>query len=267
VPVDEIEDRLSKKAYRVLTVTHVDTSTGTLAPVEEIGAMVRRFQETLYIVDGVCATGAEPEHVDGMGIDILLTGSQKAFGVSPGLAILWAGAGALNRRKVLGTIPDAYMDFEKWIPIMNDPFQYWGTPPVNLIWALKESVRLIKDEGLENRYRRHKRDALGIQAALEALGFRILAEPACRASTLSNILYPDGIDDQKFRSILEEEGVVAAAGIGAYMGKAFRLGHMGHIDRHVVVSTICARERALFRMGYPVEFGTGIRVYMENSLI
>jgi len=266
VSVDEIEERLSKKSYRALTVTHVDTSTGTRAPVEEIGRMVRRFEETLYIVDGVCATGAEPEHVDGMGIDVLLTGSQKAFGVSPGLAILWAGAGALSRRKMLGTIPDAYMDFEKWMPIMNDPFQYWGTPPVNLIWALKESVRLIKEEGLENRYRRHRRDALGIQAALESLGFRILAEPECRAATLSNILYPEGMDDRQFRIILEEEGIVVAAGLGAYAGKAFRLGHMGHIDRHVVVSTICAIERTLFRIGHPVEFGKGIRIYMEKSL-
>ena len=74
-----------------------------------------------------------PESLDGMGIDVLLTGSQKAFGVAPGLAIVWAGPKALERRKAIGSIPDSYMDFEKWIPIMNDPFKYWGTPPVNLI--------------------------------------------------------------------------------------------------------------------------------------
>ena len=266
VAVADIEKKLSEKAYQAITVTHVDTSTGTCAPVAEIGAVVKKFKDTLYIVDGVCATGAEPEYVDDTGIDVLFTGSQKAFGVSPGLAIMWAGPAALERRKALGTIPDSYIDFEKWIPIMHDPFKYWGTPPVNLIWALKESVNLVKEEGLENRYKRHKNDAQAIQAALEALGFRILAEPACRAATLSVVIYPEGIDDAKFRDILSEEGIDVAAGLADYAGKTFRLGHMGNIDKHVVVSAIAAIERTLYRVGYKVEFGKGIRAYMETLI-
>ena len=264
VPVDEIERQLGEKNYQAITVTHADTSTGTCAPVEEIGKVVSKFPDTLYIVDGVCATAAEPESLDGMGIDVLLTGSQKAFGVAPGLAIVWAGPKALERRKSLGTIPDSYIDFEKWIPIMNDPNNYWGTPPINLMWALKESVRLIKEEGLENRCKRHKDDAVGIQAALEAMGFKILAEPECRAATLSNVIYPDGVNDEEFRKILAEEGVVVAAGLAEYAGKAFRLGHMGNIDKHIIVSTIAAIERALYRAGQKVEFGKGIRIYMES---
>jgi len=266
VSVDEIENKLNEKQYQAVTVTHVDTSTGTCAPVKEIGEKVKKFDNTLLIVDGVCATAAEVEYVDEMGIDVLLTGSQKAFGVTPGLAILWAGPKALERRKALGTIPDSYIDFEKWIPIMQDPSKYWGTPPVNLIWALKESVNLIKEEGLENRYIRHRNDAKGIQAALEAMGFKILAEPGCRAVTLSVPIYPDGINDEEFRSILAEEGVVSAAGLAAYAGKSFRLGHMGNIDKHVVVSTLAAIERALHRVGQKVEFGKAIRVYMETLL-
>lgn len=262
VPLANIENQLSQKSYQAVTVTHVDTSTGTCADVAGIGKIVDRFDGTLFIVDGVCATGAIPESVDGMGIDVLLTGSQKAFGVAPGLAILWAGPKALERRTSLGTIPDSYMDFEKWIPIMNDPNKYWGTPPVNLIWAMKESVRLIKEEGLENRYKRHQIDALGIQAALEATGFSILADSGCRAATLSNVIYPEGIDDETFRNILAEEGIVVAAALGAYAGKAFRLGHMGHIDQSIIVSAIIAIERTLYRVGYPVEFGKGIAAYM-----
>jgi aspartate aminotransferase-like enzyme len=131
---------------------------------------------------------------------------------------------------------------------------------------LKESVNLINQEGLENRYTRHRRDADGIQAALEALGFTILAAPGCRASTLSVPVYPEGIDDNEFRSVLTEEGVVTAAGLAAYAGKSFRLGHMGNIDKHVVVSTLAAIERALHRVGRKVEFGTAIRVYMEAIL-
>lgn len=266
VSVEEIEEKLGEKEYQAITVTHVDTSTGTCAPVKAIGEVVKKFDNTLFILDGVCATGAEPEYVDEMGINVLLTGSQKAFGVSPGLAILWAGPKALERRRSFDWIPDSYIDFEKWIPIMHDPFKYWGTPPVNLIWALKESVRLIHEEGIENRYVRHRKDANGIQAALEALGFKILAEPDARASTLSVVIYPDGVDDEAFRSVLSEEGIDVAAGLAEYAGKSFRLGHMGNIDKHVVVSTLTAIERALYRVGYEVEFGKSIRVYMGTLL-
>jgi aspartate aminotransferase-like enzyme len=266
ISVEEIEAKLAEKEYQVLTVTHVDTSTGTCAPVVAIGSVARKFENTLFILDGVCATAAEPEYVDEMGIDVLLTGSQKAFGVSPGLAVLWAGPKALERRKALETIPDAYMDFEKWIPIMQDPNKYWGTPPVNLIWALKASVDLIKEEGIENRYHRHRRDAKGIQRALETLGFKILAEPRSRAATLSVVIYPEGIEDERFRQTLAEEGVVVAAGLGDYAGRSFRLGHMGHIDKHVIVSTLSAIERALHRLGYGVAFGSGVGVYTEISV-
>ncbi len=90
----------------------MDTSTGVVAPVKEIGEVLKNFQDTLYIVDGVCATAGEPEYIDNMGIDLLITGSQKAFGVAPGLAILWASEKALERRKSLGVISDYYIDFE-----------------------------------------------------------------------------------------------------------------------------------------------------------
>lgn len=86
-----------------------------------------------------------------MHIDVLLTASQKAFGVAPGLALVFAGEKSLARRKSLGeTIPEYYVDYEKWKPIMEDPSKYFATPAVNLVWAMKEAVRIIKEEGLEN---------------------------------------------------------------------------------------------------------------------
>lgn len=266
VSVEEIEEQLNKKDYAAITVTHVDTSTGVSAPIEKIGEIVRKHQDTLYIVDGVCSTAGQREYIDEMGIDILLTGSQKAFGVAPGLAILWAGERALERRKSLGTISEYYIDFERWIPIMNDPSKYFATPAVNMIWALKESIDIIKEEGLENRYKRHIRNGRAMQAALEGLGFRLLADRDVRAVTLSNALYMDGIDDVEFRNILAEEGVVAAGGLGDYAGKMFRLGHMGNIDIHDMVSTIAAIERALYRIGVEVELGRGVGILMEELL-
>lgn len=264
VPVEEIEKKLNEKKYQGITVTHVDTSTGVCAPVAEIGEMLKKFPDTIYIVDGVCATAAEPEYLDEMNIDILLTGTQKAFGVAPGLAIVWAGPKALDRRKELGIIPEYYIDFDKWLPIMQDPSKYFATPAVNMIWALKESVRIIKEEGIENRYERHRKNAKAMQAALEAMGFTILADKEYRAVTLSNPIYPEGIDDAKFRKILSEEGAVVAGGLGAYSGKMFRIGHMGNIDVHDMVGAITAIERTLSRMGKNSKLGTGITTLLQE---
>lgn len=264
VPVEEIRFKLEKKNYAAITVTHVDTATGVCAPIEEIGAVIKNFPNTVYIVDGVCATSGVAESLDKMGIDILFTGSQKAFGVSPGLMMLWANPKAVERRKSLGDIPEYYVDFEKWIPIMHDPSKYFATPAVNLVWALKESVRIIKEEGLENRYQRHKKYASYMQEALEALGFRILANKNYRACTLSNVIYPDGVDDVQFRKVLAEEGVQVAGGLAAYAGKMFRLGHMGNIDQHDLVSVIAAIERTMGKCGILVEYGHGVGVVQKG---
>lgn len=266
VPVEEIDMKLKEKTYQALIVSHVDTSTGVRAPVEEIGKMVNQFEETLFIVDGVCATAGEAEYVDDMNIDVLFTGTQKAFGVPPGLAILWAGPKAMERRKSLGTIPEYYIDFDKWLPVMHDPSKYFATPAVNLVWALKESVNIIKEEGVENRYARHEKVARAMQKALESLGFTVLADPAYRATTLSNLVYPEGIDDAKFRSLLYDDGMIVAGGLGAYAGKMFRLGHMGNVDLHDMVAVMATIERALYKLGVKVELGKSVGVFMEEML-
>lgn len=266
VPVEKIEEKLKEKKYAAITVTHVDTSTGVCAPVDEIGKVLKNYPDTMYIVDGVCATAGEPEYVDDMGIDVLLTGSQKAFGVAPGLTMLWVSNKAMERRKNLGEISEYYIDFDKWLPIMKNPSKYYATPAVNLIWALKESVRIIKEEGIENRYERHKKVAKAMRPALEGLGFKILAKEDHRAVTLSNLIYPEGIDDVKFRGLLAEEGIAVAGGLGPYAGKMFRLGHMGNIDKHDLVSVIATIERALFRAGMPVEFGKGVGILQKHLM-
>jgi len=261
----KVQEELSENDYDGVIVTHVDTSTGVKASIKEIGRIVKEKSDAIYIVDGVCATAAEKEYVDPMNIDILFTASQKAFGVPPGLAILWAGPNAMDKREELGEITEYYGDFNKWLPIMHDPSNYFGTPAVNLIWALQTSIELIKKEGLESRFVRHKEDAQAIQAALEAMGFDILAEEGWRAHTLSNVLYPKGIEDEEFRNTLRKEGVVVAGGLGDYAGKLFRLGHMGNIDDHIITSVLQAIERTLHRCGYDVDFGVGMKKYMEKK--
>lgn len=264
VTPEEIDKKLSEKPYAAMTVSHVDTSTAVVAPIAAIGAVLKKYPDTIYIVDGVAATGGEFTDVDGMGIDVLFTGSQKAFGVCPGMLVLWAGKKSLERRKSLGTIPEYYVDYDKWMPIMLDPAKYFATPAINLVWAMKEATAIIAEEGLKARHDRHQKNAQAVQKGLEALGLTILAKPGCRASTLSNVIYPAGIDDGKFRSTMLSEGVVVAGALGAYAGKAFRVGHMGNIDVNTMVQMLGAVERSLKACGAKVSLGTAVGAYMEE---
>lgn len=264
VSVESIRDQLLKHNYAAITVTHVDTSTAVVAQVSEIGNMLRDFPETLFILDGVAATGGEYVDFDAMRIDILFTGSQKAFGVCPGMFILWASKRALKCRQELGVIPEYYVDFEKWLPIMDNPSKYFATPAVNLVWALNESLRLIQVEGYENRCDRHSRMARAVAASLEAVGISLLANEKCRASTLSCVLYPVGVEDSSFRSTLYDEGVIVGGGLGAFAGKMFRLGHMGHIDTNDMVAVLGAIERALHKCGHAFELGTIVGTFQSR---
>lgn len=264
IPVEEIDKKLSEKNYAAMTVTHVDTATGVVAPIAEIGEMMKKHPETMYILDGVAATAGEFADVDNMNIDVMFTGSQKAFGVCPGMFILWASKRALDRREALGMIPEYYVDFAKWIPIMDDPSKYFATPAVNLVWAMLESLRIIKEEGLKERDARHRKNARAMQAAFESLGFKLLAEEGHRAVTLSNLIYPEGLNDAQFRNTLLEEGIIVAGGLAAYAGKMFRIGHMGNIDINDEVAVLGVIERTMARCGMNVEFGKSIGVYLAE---
>lgn len=263
---EQLDAELSKKKYTAVTVTHVDTSTGAMIPLKAICDMMKaKHPEVLLIVDAVAAAGGAESWMD-WGIDVMLSCSQKAFGVAPGLALVWANKRAVEKRKALGTIPESYVDFEKWIPVMNDPSKYWGTPAINMIWALKEGVRLMKEEGLEERYSRHVRQADLFVSAMEALGFKTAAAKEQRAPTLSIFFYPEGsgLDDAAFRAKLAEEGVQSAGCLAEFAGKGFRLGHMGNIDKHTLVGTIAAVERACIKCGYKVAPGKGLAVLQEG---
>ncbi len=264
VPLADLEKKLSEKHYAAMTVSHVDTATGAVADIAAIGEMMKKFPDTIYIVDGVAATAGEYENLKEMNIDILFTASQKAFGVCPGLLILWANQKALARRASLGTIPEYYVDFDKWTPVMKDASKYFATPAVNLVWALQESVRLVKEEGLKPRYERHLKNARAMQKALESVDLKPLADPDHRAVTLSNLLYPEGVEDAKFRAAMLEEGVIVAGGLGAYAGKMFRLGHMGNIDINDEVAVLGVIERVLNQCGHPVPYGKAVGVYLEE---
>lgn len=259
VEVEKIAQKLKEKSFSAITVTHVDTSTGVCAPLEEVGEVVKRFPETLFIVDAVCATGGIEERMDDWGFDIVFTGNQKALGVPPGLANLVFSEKALERRNALGNISSYYMDINRWLSIMREPGSgYFATHAVNMVNALHQGLKNILEEGLEERFKRHRRFALAFQAGLEKLRFKILPLKKIRANTMSAVLYPSGIEDLTFREKLYQNGVLVSAGKGVLAGKLFRLGHMGSITENEVVATMSIIEKTLSEFNYDFELGSGL---------
>jgi len=245
---ERLREQLERERYAAVAVTHVDTSTGTAAPLEAY-AEVLRGHEALWVVDGVCATAGMEERFDDWGIDMLVTGAQKALGAPPGVAIAVASPRAMEKRRSREGVPAYSADLLRWLPIMEDPARYFSTPAVNEVFALREAMRLVLEEGLEARFARHRRIAAAMRAGLTSLGLGLFTAPGCRADTLSVVRYPAGVDDGPFRSSMAERGVIVAPALGPIAGKAFRLGHMGNIGADEVCRTLQAIEASLADQG------------------
>jgi alanine-glyoxylate transaminase/serine-glyoxylate transaminase/serine-pyruvate transaminase len=252
----ELDRGLKAKNYNVVVCTHVDTATGACAPVEEYGQVLERTG-SLFIVDGVCATGGIPERMDAWGIDVVLTAAQKCLGAPPGLSILVLSELAMEKRRSLPAVSAYYSDLLRWLPIMRDPSKYFSTPCVNEIRTFAEATRIILEEGLEERFERHELYAEALRAGLAALGFSFFTNPSFPASTLSVVRYPDGVEDKAFRAGLSDNGVVVAGGLGPTAGRVFRMGHMGNLTSAQVRFAIEAVERTLAGLGRAVTPGAG----------
>ena len=257
IPPADVAAKLDAGGYAAVTVSHVDTSTGTLSPVEGYVEVLKGRPE-LFVLDGVCATGGVDERFDEWGVDVLLTGPQKAIGAPPGLALCVFSDRAMARRKGRASVPAYYADVMRWLPVMQDPGKYFSTPCVNEIVSLAEALRILHAEGLDARFARHARIARAFRAGLDALGLALFTDASCRADTLSVVLLPEGIADAEFRREVAARGAVLAGGHGPIAGKAFRLGHMGNIGPAEVATTLLAIAGALSALGVPVSPGTAL---------
>ncbi|MEM3769758.1 MAG: alanine--glyoxylate aminotransferase family protein [Candidatus Bathyarchaeia archaeon] len=267
VKPEQVKEALEEGGFKAVTVTHVETSTGVANPIKEIGEVVRKYSDAFYIVDTVCSLGGMEVHVDEWGIDVCVSGSQKCVGVPPGLAFVAVSQKALEyleRRKTL--VGSWYGSFKNWLPVMRDPTKYFATPPVNMIYALHEALKLVLDEGLENRFRRHHVLAEAFRAAMNALNLKIVAEKGYEADTVTAIYYPGGIDDNLFRGEMKKSGIVAASTLGPLKGKGFRVGHMGNVNQNDIAAAISAIEATLKRFGYDISLGSGVKAAEDRIL-
>lgn len=260
---EQLTRALAARAFKVVTLTHVDTSTGVLAPVEALLGAVRS-SGALSIVDGVCATAGEAFHQDAWGADVYVTASQKAIGVPPGLALLTVSSRALEAwRNRTSPVRSFYVDFAEWLPI-HEAYEagkpsYFATPAVNLITALDLSLRQILAEGMPQRFARHVKMATAFRAAWSALGLELVPrDERFAANTLSALYLPTGTDAALVGRI-RAEGVVVAGGLHPEIkGRSFRIGHMNAVNASDVLSTVGAIERGLAASGHRAALGVGV---------
>lgn len=228
VAPDVLDEHLRRFGPSTVTFTHVDTATGVAAPLGEL-IPVAQSHGALTIVDAVCSLGGMPVDMEALGIDIVLSGAQKALGVPPGLVILAASEAALSRRRSIARVPAYYADLLNWEASMADPRKYFSTHAVNLFYALDVALARIRTEGLEVRFARHRSMAELFRREMAALGFIPLTDAQVLSPTLSVLAYPEEVVDQDFRAALATRGVIAAGCLGAWTGRGVRFGHMGNL--------------------------------------
>ena len=262
-PLEAVEQALRRSAYKLMAVTHVDTSTAVGVDVKSLAALGRQHG-TLVVVDGVCSVAGEELRQEEWGVDLALTASQKAIGVPPGLALVVAGPRAMQAFRARKTpVGNYYADWGQWLPIMQAyearrP-SYFGTPAVNLIWALNVSLGQILDEGMEARFARHRRLSRAFKAAVGALGLSQVPVGLDKtATTLTAPYYPPGVT-AKLLGYVKEAGAILAGGLHpAIKDQYFRVGHMGAVSASDILSTVGAVEQGLARAGYQFQPGAGL---------
>ncbi|RDW62706.1 purine catabolism protein pucG [Coleophoma crateriformis] len=258
----EIEAALKEKKYKLLTVTHVDTSTGVLSELKALSELVHKVSpETLVIVDGVCSVGSEEIEFDKWNLDGVITASQKAIGCPAGLSISMYSGRAIETFKNRKSPPGSYFaSFKNWLPIMQNyeakKPSYFATPSPQLIHALHTSLTQILSKPLSERFAAHRATSQKVKKAVAALGLKQLAsDPADQANGMTAIYLPENVKVPELMPALMKKGVIFAGGLHKEIAaKYFRVGHMGvsvtDPNRDDIDRALKALETSLSDMGY-----------------
>ncbi len=232
-----------------------ETSTGAMFPVKEVAALIKNYPDTLMVVDGITGVGVFELPQDAWNIDILIAGSQKALMLPPGLAFAGVSEKAWTFNKI-AKLPRFYFNWAKELANLEKN-QTNFTPAISLISGLRESLRIIKTEGLENVYKRIDRLAFATREGAKALGLNIFAKTPSPAVTA--IMAPEGVDGQAiYKTLWKKYGVTGAGGQDQLKGKIFRIATLGYADIYDVITAIAALEFTLRDLGYKFEMGKGV---------
>jgi aspartate aminotransferase-like enzyme len=248
---------------RAVLLQASETSTTVLHPVEAIAA-VTRTTDTLFIVDGITAVGATDTPMDRWGIDILITGSQKALMLPPGLAFIALSAKAWKRVES-ATLPRFYFDLRRERKEQQKHTTAY-TPAISLIYGLHEVLRMLQEEGLEHIFARHARLAAATRVGAQALGLSLLA-PTAPSPAATGAWLPPNVEGTRFLTYMRDHmGVDIAGGQDHLKGKVIRISHIGYAGPFDVITALSAVEMALRRFGCELELGRGVRAAEETLL-
>ena len=256
VPAERVADALKKTPdIRAVFCQHSETSTGVLHDVQGYAAATRQ-SEAILVVDTVSSLGVADLPTDAWGVDLVVSGSQKGLMLPPGLAFCALSDKAWARVKQ-AKLPRYYFDLleEKKAVAKN---QAHFTPAVSLVVGLREVLRMLRAEGLENIWKRHDRLARATRAGVEALGLELFAK-ATPSPAITAVVSPAGMDGEKIVSTYaRSHNITIAGGQGDMKGKVFRLGHMGYVSDFDVLVALGALEQVLAELGYPVHWGSAV---------
>lgn len=261
VKVDDVERALGENPdIRGVLIQGSETSTTACHPVEQIAALTRT-RDVLLVVDGITAVGVYDVPMDKWGIDVLVTGSQKAMMLPPGLAFIALSDRAWQRAASVCQ-PRFYFDLarERASQAKNSTAY---TPAISLIFGLDEALTMMREEGYPRIYARHARCAQATRAAATALGLKLLA-PTSPSPAATGAFMPEGVDGGKLHGYLRDKmGVAFAGGQDHLKGKILRIAHIGYMGAFDTIDAVAALEMALRHFGHPVELGRGVGAAQE----
>ena len=256
-----LKDELKKHpGLKAVGVVHAETSTGVLSEVKELMDVIREAG-SLSIVDAVTSLGGHEVRMDDWGIDVCYSATQKCLGAPPGLAPISLSPAAMDVVAKRPTkVQSFYFNLKDLEAYWSQTRAYHHTSPINMTYALREALRMMMEEGQENRIQRHAKVAAALRAGAEALGLSLLAEEGHRLNPLTTISIPEGIEDAKVRrTLLNEYEIEIGGGLGEFAGKAWRVGLMGESAREKnVFALLSALETILSKEGYEVAFGASL---------
>ncbi|NWF75443.1 MAG: alanine--glyoxylate aminotransferase family protein [Nitrospirae bacterium] len=266
VKPEAVEERLRKnKKIKGVFVQASETSTGVYHDIEALSKIVRKNDDTLFIVDAISALVAHDLRTDEWGIDIMVGGSQKGVMLPPGIAFVSVSEKAWAKAET-SKMPRFYFNFKKERENLSKN-QTNFTSPVTLIVGLNESLKILQSEGLQNIFNRHSTLANAMRRAVLALGLELYPKES-PSNAVTAIEAPKGIDGQAvYKNLREKYGITAAGGQDKAKGKIFRIAHLGYADRFDIITAIAGIEMVLKGMGYPVKLGTGVSVAQELLMV
>jgi len=258
----KVEEALkSNPSIRAVYTQASETSTGVKHPIREIAEIVKRYDETVIVVDAITGIGVFDIPMDQWGVDVMVSGSQKALMLPPGLSFV-ALSDKAWRLVERSNMPKFYFDFKKELKSAQKN-QNSFTPAISLFVGLRESLNLIRKEGLEAVFERHEKLAAATRAAVKALGLELYA-PDSPSNALTAVKVPEGIQGGKLKNLFFEKfGITVAGGQDQAKGKIIRIAHLGYYGRLDMVMVISALEMLLKEMGYAFELGQGLKAAEE----